>query len=186
MPNNDIPRIRREFQRTNEKTHWEIITKILNNSKFIYCLSGFEHGEIMEKLGVNHLIFYDKNSFTHISSAKNKEILNSLKDKIIIFLTSNDMEYLSFIKAFLGFKKVYKKIYGFDIEVLKAVCIIPVEELKQNDYQIGLTVGGNGSLKALFDEVKRELGFNDIEAYNLINEALKIEEKRIIKGKMGK
>ena len=50
--------------------------------------------------------------------------------------------------------------------------------------KIGLTVGGNGTLKALFDEVKSELGFNDIEAYNLINEALKIEEKRMIKGKM--
>lgn len=170
-----------EFKQTNEKTHGEIITNFSKDSKIIYCVMGFEHSEIMEKLSVNHLIFYDEDSFTYISQAKNKEILNSLKDKNIIFLTSNDMEYTSFIEVFSSFEKTYKMIYCFDIEVLKAIAIIPNDELMQNDYQIGLRVSENGTLKGLFEDIMQELGFNETEAYNLINEALEIEVKRQIK-----
>ena len=179
----DPKETKREPNPTKKKAHGGIISSFSIDSNIVYCLIGFEHSEIMEKLGVNHLIFYDKNSFTYILQANKKLYEEGLKDKHLIFLSLNDdKDYLSFIKAFLGFKKVYKQIYCFDIEVLKAICFIPLDELNQNDYQIGLTVGGNGTLKALFDEVKSELGFNDIEAYNLINEALKIEEKRMLKG----
>lgn len=174
---------KRELNHANEKAHGGIISSFSIDSNIVYCLIGFEHSEIMENLGVNHLIFYDKNSFTYILQANKKLYEEGLKDKNLIFLGSNDEDFISFIKTFLDIERTYLKIYGFDIEVLKAICFIPLDELNQNDYQIGLTVGANGTLKALFDEVKSELGFNDIEAYNLINEALKIEEKRMIKGK---
>lgn len=175
--------IKRRAKSDQEKAHGGIISSFSNDSNIVYCLIGFEHKQIMENLGVNHLIFSNKNSFTYILQANKKLYEEGLKDKYIIFLTSNANDYFSFIKVFIESKKGYKNINVFDIGVLKALCFIPLDELNQNDYQIGLTVGGNGTLKALFDEVKSELGFNDIEAYNLINEALKIEEKRQIKGK---
>jgi hypothetical protein len=179
----DIVEQIRELKHANEKAHGGIISSFSIVSNIVYCLIGFEHSEIMEKLGVNHLIFYDKNSFTYILQANKKLYEEGLKDKHLIFLSLNDEDYISFIKAFKDSERTYKKIYCFDIEVLKAVCLIPNDELKQNDYQIGLTVGGNGTLKALIDEVKDYLGFNDKRLYSYIKEVLEMEEKRIIKGK---
>ena len=180
----DPKETKREPNPTKKKAHGGIISSFFIDSNIVYCLIGFEHSEIMENLGVNHLIFYDKNSFTYILQANKKLYEEGLKDKHLIFLSSLNEDYISFINAFKDRERTYKNIYCLDIEVLKAICFIPLDELNQNDYQIGLTVGANGTLKALFDEVKCELGFNDLEAYNLINEALKIEEKRMIKGKM--
>ena len=180
----DPKETQREPNPTKKKAHGGIISSFFIDSNIVYCLIGFEHSEIMENLGVNHLIFYDKNSFTYILQANKKLYEDGLKDKHLIFLSSLNEDYISFINAFKDRERTYKNIYCLDIEVLKAICFIPLDELNQNDYQIGLTVGANGTLKALFDEVKCELGFNDLEAYNLINEALKIEEKRMIKGKM--
>jgi hypothetical protein len=165
---------------TKEKAHGGIVSNFFIDTDIVYCLTGFEHISIMEKLGVNYLVFYDNQSFTNISKAKNETIVKGVKDKYLIFLTSNDEDYLSFIKSFKEIEKTYKKIYCFDLEVLKAVSLIPNEELSQNDYQIGLTVCGNSTFKALIDEVKSDLGFDDKRLYSHIKDVLEIEEKRVI------
>ena len=56
-----------ETKRELKPHQWKKLTgnyiKFSIDSNIVYCLIGFEHSEIMENLGVNHLIFYDK---THL------------------------------------------------------------------------------------------------------------------------
>lgn len=143
------------FSKEHSKTHGEIISHLFDDTNNIYCLTGFKHKELMQNLEINHLIFYDDKSISFLKWVDFVTFKATLlKNRTIIYLTSNCEEYLNIAKSLKLSKTAYKRFKCIDIEVLKAICLIPQDELKQNDFQIGLSVGGNGTFKALFDELK--------------------------------
>jgi len=175
--------MKEELNPTKRKAHNEIISNFSNKTKFVYCVIGFEHIEIMDSLEIDYLILCDKNSLTYISQANLNQLKEDLKDKNLIFLTSNVEDYLCFLKQCKEqLQKSFLNLYCFDLEVLKAIELIPGEELSQNDYLIGLKLPFKCTFKGYIDEVISESRNDGKELYKYIKSVLEIERNRQIEG----
>jgi len=160
-------------QAQNESTNMysgAIIADFSYRSKLIFLVIGFEHEEIMERLEVNHLLFATPKSFDNFSM--DERILSG------------------YIPYFVGLKDEYTKSpedMGFiDLEVLKAVELIPPDELSQNDFEIGLVLPKSYTLSDYIDEVKQEARNEPKELYEymstLLNRACFIANTKKVKG----
>ncbi len=167
---------------TNIKTK-EIIADFSQNSKSIFCVVGLEHKRIMKKLDINYLIIKDINTLTNISKAKKKQIQKAISNKNIFFLTTNVNDYMNFLwECRKYFPKGGINLYCSDLEILKAMELIPSEELNFNDCLIGLKLPKDCTFKAYVDEVISEDRYKPNDLYKYIKEVLKLEEQRQLKG----
>ncbi len=169
---------------TNIKTK-EIIADFSQNSKSLFCVVGLEHKRIMKKLAINYLILKNINILSNLSKAKIKQLQKHILNKNIFFLTTNPSDYLIFLKEC---KKYFLKsginLYCIDLEILKAMELIPSEELNQNDCLIGLKLPLKCTFKAYIDEVISEDRYKPNDLYEYIKEVLELEEQRQIKGEI--
>lgn len=171
-----------ELNPTKNKAHNEIISNFSYKTNLVYCVLGLEHKEIMSNLELNYIILSDKSSLTHISKANLEQLKKDIENKNLIFLTANVEDYLYFLKQCKKhLSKSFLDLYCFDLEVLKAIELIPQEELNQNDYLIGLKLPFNCTLKDYIQEVISEYRCNEKDIYSYFKEVLEIEKNRQIK-----
>lgn len=123
-------------QASMNKNTSEIISDFSIKSKFLLLVVGFEHIEIMKLLGINYMVF------------RSRELFESC---------TLEIDYTPYFIGLLSeFEQSTEDIGFIDLEVLKAIELIPPDELSQNDFEIGLELPNNYTLKDYVEEVKRE------------------------------
>jgi len=123
-------------QASMNKNTSEIISDFSIKSKLLFLVVGFEHIEIMKLLGVNYMVFRDRELFESCTL---------------------EIDYTPYFIGLLSeFEQSTEDIGFIDLEVLKAIELIPPDELSQNDFEIGLELAENYTLKDYVEEVKQE------------------------------
>lgn len=162
----------------------EIIADFSHKSKMVYLILGLEHLEIMQKLPVNFVIFDSFKTLEDITPYDSITLKEQLKAFIPFFIGTSQDDYIGALKRYkINFEKIVKQMYIIDLEILKAIEIIGLEELQKNDHIIGLELPNDYTLHNYINEVINEARHKPMDLYTYLKNLLSIETQRLIDAK---
>lgn len=157
----------------NNHVKGNIISKFDLKSRFIFCLFGLHHKDLMERLGVDYILINEKISSNEI------RYIQGLKDKEIYFISNNPLD---FVWAWREFMQLLANCYLLDLEILNALTLIPKKERELNQCLVGISLPLSYTLGAFFEDVIKTQGYKSKEAYEVLKNLLIESIKEIKKG----
>ena len=174
--------MKEELNPSKNKVHKEIISNFDQKSKNVFCLIGSEYKNIFDDMKLNYLLLDNINSILNIGTEQRKALKVELEDKHIFFISTSYNDYLALLTDCKQYFKESVQAFYIDLEVLKALELIPADELKLNDYQIGLSINNDGTFKDYVNEILQENRYKPKELLSYLKGLLEDEALRQLKG----
>lgn len=162
-------------------THGEIIAKFGYKSKYVFIVAGLENDELFSRIGLNSIILKNFLELKNLSQKQKQTLRKELKGKIIAYLTPNFDEFMEFLQSYRALNIKSNGVIFTDLKVVKAVELIPKDELYQNAFMVGLELD-NDSFSGYLVEVVKQARHEPTQLQDYIKQtllkAVKYIEKR--------